>query len=59
MTSSKFDQSGLDGLGIHWAQYLSMTCVSLLIFLVSLDKAVPSFHKLTINLLSQSGFICG
>ena len=59
MSYADFNNSGLDKLGIHWAQYLSMTCVSLLIFLVSLDKAVPSFHRLILALMSQVGLICG
>ena len=58
MTTSGFDNAGLDGAGIHWAQYLSMTCISLLIFLISLDKAIPSFHKLILSLLSQLGILC-
>ena len=45
MTSTSFDKNGLDKAGIHWMQYLSMTSMSLLIFLIALDKAVPSFHQ--------------
>ena len=45
MTSTSFDKNGLDKAGIHWMQYLSMTSISLLIFLIALDKAVPSFHQ--------------
>ena len=48
MTTTSFDKNGLDKAGIHWMQYLSMTSMSLLIFLIALDKAVPSFHNLMI-----------
>ena len=58
MVSSGFDKSGVDILGIHWAQYLSMTCVSLLIFLIALDKAIPSFHKLCLGFMANLGLIC-
>tara|TARA_Y100001968_G_scaffold172779_1_gene158161 strand:- start:10754 stop:10933 length:180 start_codon:yes stop_codon:yes gene_type:complete len=58
MVSTGFNKSGVDVLGIHWAQYLSMTCVSLLIFLVALDKAVPTFHKFILGFLAKAGIIC-
>ncbi len=57
MTSTSFDRNGLDGAGIHWMQYLSMTAMSLLIFLVALDKAVPSFHKLILFAMVKVGII--
>ena len=56
MSSSDFDRQGLDSLGIHWAQYFAMTNVSLLIFLIALDKSVPIFHKMIINIMSGFGF---
>jgi len=61
MTSTSFDKNGLDKAGIHWMQYLSMTLISLLIFFISLDKAVPSFHHFVLSLLFKlqcSGFNC-
>ena len=58
MTSSSFDKNGLDKTGIHWMQYLSMTSMSLLIFLVALDKAVPSFHQFVLLLMAKVGIIC-
>ena len=58
MTSSSFDQNGLDSAGIHWMQYLSMTSMSLLIFLIALDKAVPSFHHLFLLSMAKAGIIC-
>ena len=56
MEIKEFNNHGLDRLGIHWMQYLSMTLISLLIFLIGLDKAVPSFHHFVLSLLffSQS-----
>ena len=58
MTSSGFDQYGLDGAGIHWMQYLSMTSMSLLIFFLALDKAVPSFHGFVLLLMVKAGILC-
>jgi len=51
MNSFGFNRYGLDRAGIHWAQHLAMTIVSLLIFLIALDKAVPAFHNLLISSL--------
>tara|TARA_B100000965_G_scaffold392177_1_gene401431 strand:+ start:4654 stop:4869 length:216 start_codon:yes stop_codon:yes gene_type:complete len=58
MTSSSFDKYGLDKAGIHWMQYLSMTSMSLLIFLIALDKAVPSFHHFVLITMAKAGIIC-
>ena len=61
MRTNDFDNYGLDNLGIHWLQYLSMTFISLLIVLIGLDKALPSFHHLVLSLLFKlqcSGFNC-
>ena len=58
MTSTSFDKNGLDKAGIHWMQYLSMTSMSLLIFLIALDKAVPSFHKFVLLSMAKAGIIC-
>ena len=58
MTSTSFDKNGLDKSGIHWMQYLSMTSMSFLIFLVALDKAVPSFHHLILLIMVKAGIIC-
>ena len=58
MTSTAFDKNGLDKAGIHWLQYLSMTSMSLLIFLIALDKAVPSFHHFILLSMAKSGLIC-
>tara|TARA_B100001250_G_scaffold227723_1_gene195451 strand:+ start:94 stop:285 length:192 start_codon:yes stop_codon:yes gene_type:complete len=58
MTSTGFDRNGLDKAGIHWMQYLSMTSMSLLIFLIALDKAVPSFHHLLLLSMAKAGIIC-
>ena len=58
MTSSSFDKYGLDKAGIHWMQYLSMTSMSLLIFLIALDKAVPSFHHFVLITMVKAGIIC-
>ena len=58
MTSTSFDKNGLDKAGIHWMQYLSMTSMSLLIFLIALDKAVPSFHQFVLLLMAKAGIIC-
>ena len=58
MTSTSFDRNGLDGAGIHWLQYLSMTSMSFLIFLVALDKAVPSFHHFVLLSMTKAGIIC-
>ena len=58
MTITSFDRNGLDGAGIHWMQYLSMTSMSLLIFLVALDKAVPSFHHFILISMAKAGIIC-
>ena len=58
MSGAGFDRNGLDGVGIHWMQYLSMTSMSLLIFLVALDKAVPNFHKFVLFSMAKVGIIC-
>jgi len=58
MTSTSFDKNGLDKAGIHWLQYLSMTSMSLLIFLIALDKAVPTFHHLILFSMEKAGIIC-
>ena len=58
MNSSSFDKNGLDKAGIHWLQYLSMTSMSLFIFLLALDKAVPSFHHLVLFSMDKAGIIC-
>ncbi len=58
MTSTSFDKNGLDKAGIHWMQYLSMTSMSLLIFLIALDKAAPSFHRLVLYTMAKVGIIC-
>ena len=58
MTSTSFDKNGLDKAGIHWMQYLSMTSMSLLIFLIALDKAVPSFHHFVLVSMAKAGIIC-
>ena len=57
MTSTSFDKNGLDKAGIHWMQYLSMTSMSLLIFLIALDKAVPSFHHFVLFTMAKAGII--
>jgi len=61
MEFKDFNNHGLDGLGIHWMQYLSMTLISLLIFFIGLNKAVPGFHEFVLVLLFKlqcSGFNC-
>ena len=58
MTSTSFDKNGLDKAGIHWMQYLSMTSMSLLIFLIALDKAVPIFHRFILLSMAKAGIIC-
>tara|TARA_Y100001968_G_scaffold135485_1_gene123583 strand:+ start:118 stop:297 length:180 start_codon:yes stop_codon:yes gene_type:complete len=58
MTSTSFDKNGLDKAGIHWMQYLSMTSMSLLIFLIALDKAVPIYHHLLLLSMAKAGIIC-
>ncbi len=58
MTSTSFDKNGLDKAGIHWMQYLSMTSMSLLIFLIALDKAVPIFHQFVLLSMAKAGIIC-
>ena len=58
MTSTSFDQNGLDNAGIHWMQYLSMTSMSLFIFTIALDKAIPSFHNLVLISMAKAGIIC-
>ena len=61
MINKDFNSQGLDAVGIHWMQYLSMTLISLLIFLISLDKAVPIFHNFVLSFLFKiqcSGFNC-
>ena len=39
-------------------QYLSMTSMSLLIFLIALVKAVPSFHQFVLLSMAKAGIIC-
>ena len=59
--SGGFDKNGLDNIGIHWLQYLSMTCISMLIFFIALDKANPDFHNIILRLLFKiqcSNFNC-
>ena len=58
MTSTSFDKNGLDEAGIHWLQYLSITSMSLLIFLIALDKAIPSFHNFVLFFMAKVGIIC-
>ena len=58
MTSTSFDKNGLDKAGIHWMQYLSMTSMSFLIFLIALDKAVPKFHHFVLYSMAKAGIIC-
>ena len=58
MEIKEFNNHGLDNLGIHWMQYLSMTSMSLLIFLIALDKALPSFHHFVLFLMAKAGIIC-
>ena len=58
MTSTSFDKNGLDKAGFHWMQYLSMSSMSLLIFLVALDKAIPTFHHFVLRAMAQAGIIC-
>ena len=58
MTTTSFDKNGLDKAGIHWMQYLSMTSMSLLIFLIALDKASPGFHKFVLYSMAKAGLIC-
>ena len=58
MTSTRFDKNGLDKAGSHWMQYLSMTSMSLLIFLIALDKAVPSFHHFVLISMAKAGINC-
>ena len=58
MTSTSFDKNGLDKAGIHWMQYLSMTSMSFLIFLIPLDKAVPNFHHFVLFSMAKAGIIC-
>ena len=61
MKLKEFDYNGLDNLGIHWKQYLSMTLISLLIFFIGLDKAFPDFHHFVLFILFKlqcSGFNC-
>ena len=59
MEIKDFNTHGLDDLGIHWMQYLSITLISLMIFFIGLDKAVPSLHQFVLSLLFKlqcSGF---
>ena len=61
MTFKDFNKNGIDFIGIHWMQYASLTLVSLLIFLIGLDRAVPFFHNIILSLLFKlqcSGFNC-
>ncbi len=53
MEIKEFNNHGLDNLGIHWVQYLLVTLISLLIFLLGVDNAVPSFHHFVLSLLFQ------
>jgi len=54
MEIKEFNNHGLDSLGIHWMQYLSMTLISLLIFLIGLDKAFQA--SIILFYLSYSSF---
>ena len=58
MTNTSFDKNGLDEVGIHWMQYLSMTSMSLLIFTIALDRALPSFHNFILFTMAKAGIIC-
>tara|TARA_B100000212_G_C27175254_1_gene447894 strand:+ start:299 stop:589 length:291 start_codon:yes stop_codon:yes gene_type:complete len=61
LVKSDFDKSGTDAIGLHWAQYLSLTLSSLLIFFVSLYKTIPNFKNLILNIiwfLNCSGLNC-
>jgi len=61
MEINQFNNDGLDAIGIHWMQYLSMMMVSILIFFICLDKAIPSFHHFVLSLLFKlqcSGLNC-
>ena len=61
MINSDFDKSGTDSIGIHWGQYLALTFSSLLIFIISLYKAVPGFKNLVLDIiwfLNCSGLNC-
>ncbi|WP_269622693.1 hypothetical protein [Prochlorococcus marinus] len=51
MTSTGFNKHGVDAAGIHWGQYAAMTLMSLLIFFLALDKAVPGFHNSILSML--------
>ncbi len=44
MSSTGFDKNGVDASGIHWGQYAAMTTMSLMIFFLALDKALPNLH---------------
>tara|TARA_Y100001978_G_C23617195_1_gene396586 strand:- start:421 stop:711 length:291 start_codon:yes stop_codon:yes gene_type:complete len=61
LVKSDFNKKGTDSIGIHWAQYLALTFSSLLIFLISMYKAIPSFKVLILEMiwfLNCSGFNC-
>ena len=61
MEINHFNNDGLDGLGIHWKQYLAMSLISLLIFFICLDRAVLGFHHFVLSVLFKlqcSGFNC-
>ena len=56
-----FNDYGVDSVGIHWMQYVSMTLTSLFIFFIALDKASPDFHHFISALLFKlqcSSFNC-
>ena len=58
---SDFNKTGIDSIGIHWGQYLALTLSSLLIFLISIYKTIPSFKTLILEIiwfLNCSGFNC-
>lgn len=61
MDIKDFNIDSIDGLGIHWKQYLAMTLLSLLIFSIALDNAFSSFHQFILAILFKlecSGFNC-
>ena len=61
MEIKEFNNHGIDGIGIHWMQYLSMSLIPLLIFFIGLDKFVHGFHHFVSYLLFKlqcSGFNC-
>ena len=44
MQNKGFDKNGVDASGIHWGQYAAMTSMSLMIFFIALEKALPRLH---------------